>query len=317
MKTKFTQKNHLFSIENISVLSILVVLLATVNPMEWNIFRSASAYSVGILFGIAATGFIALAIRKDKIILTSFASCILLCAHMKEAQHSTFAYATTNQETPQLSVASFSLETPAAINLLNLNILDTKADLITIQVPAQSIQGEWLKAQTNKKFPYYQKTICGDSLAMIILSKAQIKELDTLCFDNAISIAGVIHPEGFVDDVAFISTHLPNSQLHTEQQLSLLSSYIDEHYANKPFLTLSGTSVETWMPEMRHFKTAHSLYDSRTDISFTSPDKHIFYSSSLECTSFKNVLDEKGILATYKLKAAGSNSTDKVNTAAL
>lgn len=316
METKFTQKNHLFSVENISVLFVLVVLLTTVNPMEWNVFRSVSAYSVGILFGLVATGFVALALRKDRIILASFASCILLCAHMKEAQHSTFAYATTNQETPQLSVASFSLETPSEIDLLSLNIINTKADLITIQVPAQSIQGEWLKAQTNKKFPYYQKTICGQSLAMIVLSKSEIKELDTLCFDNAISIAGLIQPEGFVDEVAFISTHLPNNQPHTEQQLSLLSSYIKEHYTNKPFLTLSGTSIETWMPEMKHFKAAHSLYDSRTDISLISPDKHIFYSSSLECTSFKNILEEKGILATYKLKEA-IPTTRNINTATL
>ena len=148
---------------------------------------------------------------------------------------------------------------------------------------------------------------------MIVLSKAEIKELDTLCFDNAISIAGVVHPNGFEDDVAFISTHLPNSLPHTEEQLSLLSSYIQEHYTDRPFLTLSGSSVETWMPEIKHFKNAHSLYDSRTDIPMTSPDKHIFYSSSLECTSFKSISEDKGILATYKLKQIKK----ELNTASL
>ncbi len=289
--------------EKILLATIATLTLLTINPMQWQSLRSLSVHSVLITTVLMGIGFLALALRKDKTILVSFAACILLCSHLKSSQKSTFSYCSPKQESTQLRVATFTLDQATEITAFGTQIKQVEADLIAVQVPVNAVDGQWLKEQMHKTFPYYQKTVCGDSLVMIVLSKAVIKELDTLCFDDAISIAGVIQPIGFAKEVAFISTHLSDKLPRTEAQLGRLSSYIQEHYAEgKPFLTLNGTALNTWLPEIKDFKNVHSLYDSRTDINFSTPDKHIFYSSSLECTSFNNIFDGIGIMATYQLK---------------
>lgn len=304
MKTeKNINKKNTTIQEKVLIATITVLTLFTINPMEWQSFRSLSVNSVLITTILMGIGFLALVLRKDKTILVSFTACILLCSHLKSSQKSTFSYCSPTQESTQLRVATFTLNEATEITAFGSQIQEVEADLIAVQVPVQAVDGQWLKKQMHQTFPYYQKTVCGDSLAMIVLSKAVIKELDTLCFDDAISIAGIIQPIGFAKEVAFISTHLSDKLPHTEAQLGRLSNYIQEHYAEgKPFLTLNGTTLNAWLPEIKDFKNVHSLYDSRTDIDFSTPDKHIFYSSSLECTSFKSVFDGIGVVATYQLK---------------
>jgi len=295
-------KNTSFWFNAIGLVLIGGLTLGVTAPLEGPFFRFFTVNAVTILFSILAIAAIAYCLRQNFILLVSSIASIVICIFLKDPAHSTFNYAQTADDT-QLTIAHLLLDNDSSLANIERNLSSVDADLISIQIPVQFVAQQPLLANTQKDFPFCKQTICGDSLAIVLLSRTAIYNVDTLCYANTISVAATIKKVGLPKEVSFISTHVPAyHQLEkTREQLTQLSSYIKKYYSNHPFLTLSGSQLASWMPEIKNFKTVNALNDSRIDVAY-EPNKHIFYSADLVCTSFQHILDGQGVLATYQFK---------------
>lgn len=299
MNITFTSNKQLF--DTLGLLAIVTTTISVINPYDFYFFHALTANAISVIFIFLAIGFGAFIFRNNLLLLTSFSACISLSMYLKNAQNTNFAYAQPTQKS-QINIASFVLNNAQSIIAFSENFSTLNTDLISIQVPVKLIKSDWIIQKTKKEFPFYKKTICGDSLAVLIFSTSKIYDLDTLCFDNAITIAGAIKIKGIEEKVAFISTHVPNQIIQTQKQLALLSQYIQTNYNDKPFLAMSGTEIKSWMPEIQKFKTRNSLKDSSIEIDLYNINKHIFYSDNLVCTHFSSTDNGNGVIASYQLK---------------
>ncbi len=301
MNEKITNKIHFPN--GLGLLTVLGLTFGAINPLAWSSLRVLSINAIPILFLLLAIGGVAFIFHKKFMIFISFTACIGLSMYLKKAQNTNFEYAKHTNDL-EINIANFVLLDESSIAKFKENISFLKADLVSIQVPVRLMDEKWLMDDAKENFPYRQKTSCGDTLAMVFFSARPILSLDTLCFENTISIAGAIDIEGIAKPVAFISTHIPNQDKQTQEQLTLLSNYIQENYTGQPLVALGDSEVKPWMPEMRQFKAVNSLQDSRMDMDWNHSTKYIFYSQDLVCTHFSDVLDGNGVLATYQINRA-------------
>ncbi len=285
------------------------ITVAVVLPVDNSILRLFSANAIPVLFIFLALGVVGFVVRNDAMVLINSLACMAICMHVKDTSNTVFSYHTKTSDSLSVSVAHFVVEGGGDMEDLRTYLLDSKADLVSIQVPVEKVSEELFLSDFKGGFSHQHKTICGDSLAIVVLASNRIANLDTLCYDNTISLVGSIFVPRLKKDIAFLSTHVPSSTSKiAEKQLAMLSSYIQDNLSQKPLLALSGSELSSWMPELKSFRRVNSLHDSRIDINWSGSDKHVFYSEDLVCTSFKTICNGTGVLATYQLKPEISNT---------
>lgn len=301
-------KNFIKS-QNISLLWLLLVTVLTLGvvvPMDTTVNHFLSSHAITIMLLFLGTGFVGFALRNNAIIFPSFLACIVLCTFIKESLTQEFTYSKSTDDV-EVRVAHLVLGDQESISAFSQSFTGLEADFLSIQTPVEPTLELQLTQELSAKMPYWNKTICNNNTAMFVFSSYELKDLDTVyCNDNqTVSLVGTMFIDSTHEQISFLSTKVPVEQglrQEAEKHLQRLSEYINNNFQDKPLLTLSGTKLASWTPELQEFKTAHRLNDSEIDLELTTRDEHIFYSKDLVCTGFTEILEGNGVLATYQFR---------------
>jgi hypothetical protein len=312
--------------QNVGLLWSFLVALLTIGvvvPLDLTASHILSSHAVTIMLLFLGAGFVGFTLRNNTIIFPSFLACIVLCTFIKESLTQEFAYSVPTDDI-EIRVAHLVLDNQESIAAFGHSFTGLETDFLSIQTPIEPTLELQLMDELSKKMPYWNKTICNNNTAMFIFSSYELKDLDTIyCNGNqTVSLVGTMFIDSTHDQISFLSTKVPVGQgMHqeTERHLEKLSEYINTNFQDKPLLTLSGTKLASWTPEVQDFKEAHRFNNSKMDLELIARDEHIFYSKDLLCTGVTEILDGNGILATYQFrrpkKTAYNYKNDKLRSA--
>jgi hypothetical protein len=312
--------------QNISLLWLFLVTLLTLGvvlPVDMNASHFLSGHAITIMLLFLGTGFVGFVLRNNTIIFPSFLACIVLCTFIKESLTQEFTYSIPTDDI-EVRVAHLVLDNQESIAAFGQSFAGLETDFLSIQTPIEPTLELQLMDELSKKMPYWNKTICNNNTALFVFSSYELKDLDTIyCNGNqTVSLVGTMFIDSTHDQISFLSTKVPMGQgMHqeAEKHLDQLSEYINTNFQDRPLLTLSGTKLVSWTPELQGFRAANRLNDSKIDLELIARDEHIFYSKDLVCTGFTEILDGNGILATYQFrrpkKTAYNYKNDKMRSA--
>lgn len=286
---------------------VAILTLGVVAPVDMTASHLLSSHAVTIMLLFLGTGFVGFVLRKNTIIFPSFLACIVLCTFIKESLTQEFTYSKSTDDI-EVRVAHLVLDDEESIAAFGQSFTGLETDFLSIQTPIEPTLELQLMKELSKKMPYWNKTICNNNTAMFVFSSYELIDLDTI-YNNGnqtVSLVGTMFIDSTHDQISFLSTKVPGGQgmnEETERHLERLSQYITNNFQDKPLLTLSGTKLASWTPEVQDFKKTHRFNDSKIDLELSVRDEHIFYSKNLVCTGVTKILDGNGILATYQFRS--------------
>lgn len=307
-------------ITNLWFVFVGILTLGVVVPVDTFANHFLSTYAIAIMLLCLGAGFIGLILRNNLMIFSNFLACIVLCSFIKGSLTQEFTYSTPTDDV-EIRIAHLVLEDEERIAEFSQAFKSLDANFLSIQTPIEPTLEEKLTEQLTAKMPYWKKTICNNNLAMFVFSKYELRNLDTLYYmgNNTVSLVGSMFIDSMHKEISFLSTRVPvGGGMHkeTKQHLAKLSKYINTNCQDKPFLTLSGTRLASWTPQVKEFKTTHRLNDSEIDLGLTARDEHIFYSKDLVCTSFDEIFNGNGVVATYQFKKKDKTTAEQTYSAA-
>lgn len=305
---------------NLWFLVVTILTLGVVVPTNTVASYFLSTYAISIMLLFLVAGFIGLIFRNNLMIFSNFLACIVLCAFIKGALTQEFTYSIPIDDV-EIRIAHLVLEDEQTIADFSQAFKSLDANFLSIQTPIEPTLEQKLTKQLSTKMPYWKKTICDNNLALFVFSKYELRDLDTLHYvgNNTVSLVGSMFIDSMHKEISFLSTRVPVDEgiwKETEKHLAKLSTYINTNCQDKPFLTLSGTRLASWTPEVQEFKTTHRLNDSEIDLGLVPRDEHIFYSKDLVCTSFDEIFDGNGVVATYQFKKEDETTVQHTYSAA-
>lgn len=312
--------------QNVGLLWFSLVALLTlgvVTPVDMTFSHFLSSHAITIMLLFLGTGFVGFVFRNNSIIFPSFLACIVLCTFIKESLTQEFTYSKSTDDV-EVRVAHLVLDNEESIAAFGQSFTGLETDFLSIQTPIEPTLELQLMKELSKKMPYWNKTICNNNTAMFVFSSYELIDLDTIYSkgNQTVSLVGTMFIDSTHDPISFLSTKVPAGQgidAEAENHLEELSQYIRTNFQDKPLLTLSGTKLVSWTPEVQDFKNAHRFNDSKIDLELSTRDEHIFYSKDLLCTGVTEILDGNGILATYQFrspkKTAYNFKNDKMRSA--
>ncbi len=298
-------------------LSTLIVLGAVIIVFTPNyfLFKMGSRFAIQIMLGYLFLGFVFMAFRLNKLMFTSFACCAGLCLFLK--------YASDGQLTPPLKTNALS------INVAHFNVAASNSDIQTtideiLEVDAdvisfQEVTPDWdyiLSETLKETFPYAKSVVRFDPHGLAIYSKYPLVNVDTFMYEDIPNIIGSIYIDDAEKEICFISSHT-NPAFYTsdyERQRNHLMAIADHaSHSSCPVITLGDYNAVPWSYEIRNFKSAAKLNDSRkgympssngTFSLFQIPSDHIFYSEHFKCLNFQEISDPEaghlGLKGTYQ-----------------
>jgi hypothetical protein len=320
------KRKNFIKTQNVGLLwfSLVAILtLGVVMPVDLTASHFLSSHAITIMLLFLGTGFVGFFLRNNTLIFPSFLACIVLCTFIKESLTQEFTYSKSTNDV-EVRVAHLVLDNEESIAAFGQSFIGLETDFLSIQTPIEPTLELQLMKELSKKMPYWNKTICNNNTAMFVFSSYELIDLDTIYSngDQTVSLVGTMFIDSTHDPISFLSTKVPvgqGMQEEAERHLERLSQYITNNFQDKPLLTLSGTKLASWTPEVQEFKNTHRFNDSKIDLELSVRDEHIFYSKDLACTGVTKILDGNGILATYQFrspkKTAYNYKNDKTRSA--
>ncbi len=286
--------------------TILIALLCAnvVFPLPYAFFRALSSSAVEILIILVVLGFVSLRFGQIWLMVSCFLGGIALCDFLHKAHSTDFVYAQPLKESAQLQVAHFQLQEACTDSFLRSQVLPLEVDLVSLQLP---LGGDFVGCQAKElrnRYPY-QHDFVHETGRILLFSTRPIRRLDTLQAAGQSSLLATLRLDSAKGDLNLLCTalHAPNGWEYDPQitqQLDALTLHLQSLPQQLPLLTLGSSTLSTWQPEWRFFKTANTLNDSRFDWHLQHIDAHIFYSHQLECTRFQ--LHPQGVEGSYQLR---------------
>lgn len=287
------------------------------------LFKRGANFTVQIMILFLMLGMGFLVINQKKLMFTSLLATGLLCLHLKNASDQSIRFPNENTR-PQVSVAHIDLSLSDDYTETMHTIWSTDVDVISFQEYTPDWHN-YLQRELAPRYPYHNTMTRIDPFGMALYSKYPLSDVDTLVFQEMDDIPA-LYSSLWVDDdteIHFITTHTVPAINHLayeriREHFTLIGKYIED--LSGPVITLGDFSLPSWSSEIKDFKLITNLHDSRRDIvpagfrkavfAFRIPIEHIFYSSDIECTSFR-VINSKtkshlGIIGKYQLKEFAS-----------
>lgn len=304
----------------VGISTVTLLTLGAIAPLNTSVNYLLSSYAVELMLVFLLAGLIGFIVRNNTMILTNFVACIVLCSFLKSSHSQAFTYSVPTDDVA-IKVAHLVLKDEESIETFGKKIARLDADFLSIQTPIDPTLEKEITKKLSHRLPYWERTICDNDMTMFVFSAYELRNLDTLynTANNTVSLVGTMFIDSMHQEISFLSTRIPVTDYSHEQaqkQLASLSSYIEKNCQDKPLLTLSGSMLNSWSPEVQAFKSAHRLSDSRMDIGF-SQDEHIFYSKDLMCTNFNEIFEGNGVMATYQFKKGDERTAQQFSEAAI
>ena len=296
-------------------MTAFIVLVCVFTP-DVILFKRLSNYTVHIMLGFLMLGLLFLMLGKKKLLLISFVASGLLSIFLKYSSNSKLQLA-RDSGLPDVSIALVNLADITTLpDSLTANIQRIHPDILV----CNELTPDWthyLSVALRKQFPYQVKITRIDNHGKALFSHLPIVGTDTLIHRNIPHILSTIElgPSiRFRVLNTFFNPPLVHKMLEEyNEQLGFLVDRIKQ--TDMPLLVAGDFSVPPWSTELRAFKYAADLLDSRRDITLRSgkgleallevPVQQIFYNTRLACTKFSNLYDgdknKLGITGTYQL----------------
>jgi endonuclease/exonuclease/phosphatase (EEP) superfamily protein YafD len=255
-------------------------------------------------------GMFFLVFSHRKLMFLSLISCGLLCMFLKQASNSNLIFPEENRE-PFISVAHINVSSSEQGYQA---ILDKVKNMNPEVVSFQEVTPDWdvaLQRGLSKEYPYSGHLVRIDPFGMAIFSKLPINKMDTFYYKQIPNLITKVQI-GHEKEVEIVSSYiLPplnrNSGMRSKEHLYAIAEKINKLF--HPVIMLGDFNMVYWSNELRTFRGATQLENSRRDVSLTGlkmPYDHIFYSPDIECTSFREITDSNadhlGIMGMYQMK---------------
>jgi len=287
--------------------------------------RWGANYAPQVMLFYFGLGIVFFFFKQPKFTFASFACCAALCIFLKESTHGQqVRYALpTNQ--PELKIAhynatNFDEDLDAMLDLFE----SSDADILSIQGlnPMLSVI---LNEELSQAYPHQVllPSLSYDGIA--VLSKYNFIA-DTFYYNDKANIFGELNIQGY-GKAYFISSHTTpaltaKDYLSNQSHLELIRSEFGT--LDAPLITFGDYHLVPWSPEIKMFREAVNLNDSRIgfmpsfidgSVNFLNvPQDHIFYSDHFKCTSFSAIYGEDsphlGIMGTFEFLSQEEQLTD-------
>lgn len=296
----------------------VAVVINCMSPIDHPFAHQMAQQAIPILLGCLFIGGIAFLTKRHGLMSVEFLSCIALCSFLKEAQNRNFAYACPVADV-EIRVAHFSPQNAETQQKVLAELPTLKANLISIQMPSDSIYELAVKSQLETSHRFHKKLNYPNNKAILLFSTYPIQDLDTLFSEEAPSLAGSVWIDSIHGKMHFFTTHVADfsnttSPLNAQEKLQKITDYLEQRSQEKPLLTWGNIQLTAWSPEVRQFKNNTSLNDSRLDIDWQPCNEHIFYSNHLQCIGFSTLLNGVGVLGVYQFRPAKPAKNNKAHT---
>ncbi len=300
--------------------SVFIVLVCVFTP-DIIFFKQLSNYTVHIMLGFLLLGLLFLVLGSNKLLLTSFLSSAVLSLFLKYSSNPKL------QLSPDTGLPSFSV---VLVNLADITIVPDSF-IYSIQkidpdlIFFNELTPDWTGYLTNafrKSHPYQVQITRIDNNGKALFSRLPILSTDTLVYSGIPHILSRIRLGPSVD-ISVLNTFFNPPLVHKmlveyNAQLEFLIGRISK--LNEPLLIAGDFSVPPWSTELRAFKYAADLNDSRRDIALRSgkgfkallnvPVQQIFFNHRLACIKFSGFYDgsknKMGITGVYQLTLKNS-----------
>ncbi len=310
MKEQTTKGFQLIIIAILAAATVLVVFNAQLGILKW-----ITNYSVQIMLGMLALGFVFYTMAQERLMFTSFICCSLLCLFLQKS-------ANANLVLPAYS--SGSVFKIAHANLTNITgemedallaIVETDADLISLQEVDFPLN-ERVVEIFSERYPYRSSPMKkNDFWSINVFSKLPFSGLDTFYFGDIPNIHGAITLAQEQQPIYFISSYVlpPFSDQQGNDDFKGHLDYISGRRRSMaaPYFVFGDFNVAGWYDEIRDFRDQTELMDSRRGYMpavnnlLSYPVDHIFFSDQLKCVGFEMIettaFDHIGIVGTYQL----------------
>ena len=309
-KDQTTKGLHFVIIGLLIGITGLVVFNAQLGILKW-----ITNYSVQIMLGMLALGFIFYTCAQERLMFTSFICCSLLCLFLQRSTN-------VNLVLPEYSAGS--VLKIAHANLTNVDddlelalqeIYSLNADLVSLQEVNFQLN-ERIEEIFGDKYPYRSSPMKkNDFWSIYVFSKVPMTSLDTFYVGDIPNLHGTISMEQDGPPIQFISSYiLPpfSDQLGNDafqKHLDEIASFRDS--TTIPYFVFGDFNVAGWYDEIHDFREQAALMDSRRGYMpavsnpFSFPVDHIFFSEQLKCVDFDIIKTPAstsiGIVGTYQL----------------
>lgn len=307
--------NSVFQYSVVSVI-VLVTLICVFTP-DILFFKKVTAYTLFIMLGLLASGFIWFVFNQKRLMMVSLLCCCILCLYLKESSNKKMRLAAVTAN-PSIRISHVSLgnaesDYDAVIDYL----LAMDVDFFSFQ----ELTPDWnahLSDRLSSSFSYIETMTRLDQYGMGFFSKYPFEHLDTIYFLEIPNLSGTVQLAGNkkcniiscqvmppVNQSAFVSI---------ASHFQLITDYILQQQGTK--VVLGDFHLPPWSTEVQEFKAASQLQDGRRDIHPRNidgsmslpriPVEHILYTHELECTAFSEIGNDLvgriGISGTYQLQ---------------
>ncbi len=291
-------------------------------PPTGMFFKWWEAHTVLIMLSFLMAGLLFFIFDFRKLMALSFGACAALCLLLDARLKTPLKNADQTSE-HLVSIAQFSLDNTDAASLDEelATILDTKADVLSIQEIPYDLRSYVHEIITCFGYPYYQEIVDSTrSVAMSVFSRHAFEFVRKIEAPQAPSIAGKVKlPMRNGEDYEFYffnsCIYLPDSEetyARNTENLMLFSEELQRIQA--PLFVFGDYHMVSWSRDLQVFRQHTRLNDSRRGIMPTSPHgyfsifdqplDHIFYSNHFECINFETISSAStlhlGIVGTYQ-----------------
>lgn len=284
----------------VSFILITGVVLCIYSP-NYLIFKwwSRLAPQIAIAYWILGTLF--LAIRKPRLTMVTFVSCLFLCIYLKDATNPALAPPKITDE-PIIKIAQFNITASNShYDSTIMAIKNTNVDIVSVQEVSPD-WGKILKDSLKEVYPYTCEIEGLDVYSMKLFSKFPFASCDTFYCDMIPNLAVGFKNPYAKGNLYVISSYIAPPVYATaykelQKQLDTLAAYTER--LSSPVITLGDYNIHASSYEIQQFRRDAKLNDSRRGfrpdrndgyISLLEvPTDHIFYTSHFNCTEFQTI----------------------------
>lgn len=287
-------------------LMVLGVIICIITP-HLRVLRLFTRYTVIVLLSYFVAGMVYLMLRQQRLLFTALACCAALCIFLKSSGGPGLKRPKLTKD-PLVTVAHFNMSSGQDDYKSTINtILHSGADVISLQ----ELTPDWyaiIRDSITAIYPFSRVSIGSDLYGLGLFSQKKIVSCDTFYCDDIPNlditlelkqnkkihvVSSYISPPLWSGAYAVVNKQLQTIAMHTSR-------------IKTPVITLGDYNIEPWSREIRQFKAAANMADSRLWYPADTPLNHIFYSKQFDCVGFENVMSateqQLGIIGTYQLQ---------------
>jgi endonuclease/exonuclease/phosphatase (EEP) superfamily protein YafD len=289
-------------------LMVLGVIICIITP-HMRYLRVFTRYTVLLLLIYFLVAMAFLMLRQQRLLFTALGCCAALCVFLKSSGGPGLKRPKLTKD-PMVTVAHFNMSSgqedyKSAI----ATILHTNADVISLQ----ELTPDWfaiIRDSLSAIYPYSCVSIGSDMYGLGLFSQKKIIDCDTF-YCNEIPNLDIALELSQNKKIHIISSYVSpplwsGAYALVNQQLKSIAQHTKK--IKSPVITLGDYNIEPWSREIREFKAAAGVADSRLWYTADTPLNHIYYSKQLDCVGFDNIMSasaqQLGIIGTYQLQQA-------------